>query len=910
MAEARDSQSPALHLPDDRPLDETRRRQYGDYRLDPVIDSLEARLADWLRTPRHDRRQTPPRIGLFGTLGQGKSTVVGNVVTRLARRRNVWQRFRDWILGPRIVHFDVSFFKADLLEWRFYTAVLWRRILRNLVLVTLFALILVSIVFIVHVSWKGWTLTTCWSDPAGCWGWVSAEASLKWALIMGAVALLVPFLKYVPFLKSILGGVTATYNTIDPTQGLYTVPLDRFIRNIAVFVCALPEIVIIDDLDRAAVEQQRGFLRALSRFSQGLGFALVVCMDETELLAAPPNPEAPAELLRKTITVELRLPERTREDIALLAAVCAREFAQANYKKHQDLADSLRSVQFVTDLMRILWLTAVDGPVQPRKVWRLLTGVAQCASQLRVNSVDDLSALLRIEGLYQLAPTLRHAPDMLRKALEAGRFDDLAALLAQQGLKPERGLAIRSFFERTRLMQPGIRDGWFRLLGGFSTLKIAEITAPDRIWRADWPMASRSLDFFRLFVEAVELDAQGYPHDLVLEIFTPDTVGDDRVSQFGFRFAVPGGYIEEFSNTDLPEAFRIVDNEYLAQCWLLRICALVTTEHPARRYAMHLRAHRWVSGFPTSLKRALLDLFWRECLADSDVWVFLQEQQRQGLWDLLRADLQTNLALLESLVFHRYLFGKLLDRKEFAEAWYLLSLPIGQQLLRDGRTTLFWWQMVTPEIVPTRLPQTSGSGNTSLPSQVWPAPMPGTFDTTGWKTTLKAHFTALKALHTAYRDIPTPTPLRHAWRMSQVAIGIEDSLELIFDLAYDSAQPLGERWSVELPRPWVEDIHGTLAEALQALVKGDGVVGGDAINPQLPLFPTLALLPLSPKQASALVLVAVLREWQPGSAERLIATAWTGALHELCRTLSDRGELPDWLKSVLADGQGEIESGV
>lgn len=897
MAEARDSQSLALHLPDDQPLNEARRRQYDDYRLDPVIDSLEAQLADWLRTPRHDRKQTPPRIGLFGTLGQGKSTVVGNVVTRLVRRRSVWQRFRDWMLGPRIVRFDVSFFKADLLEWRFYTAVLWQRVLRNLVILTpLFTLMLVLTVFVIWGSWKGWTLTTCWSDPAGCWGWASTETSLKWAFIVG---LLTPF---VPFLNPILGGATATYNAIDPTQDLYTVPLDRFIRNIAVLVSALPEIVIIDDLDRAAVEQQRGFLRALNRFSQGLGFALVVCMDETELLAAPPNPEAPVELLRKTITVELRLPERTREDIALLAAVCAREFARANRDDHPHLANSLCSVQFVTDLMRTLWLTAVDGPVQPRKVWRLLTGVAQRAGQLRVNSVDDLSALLRIEGLYQVAPTLRHAPDMLRKALEANRFDDLAPLLAQQGLKPERGLATRVFFERTRLMQPGIRDGWFRLLGGFSTT--SNDAKSSKNWQAKWQLAFHSLDFFRLFVEAIELDAEGYPHALNLQRGGAET----RLDHVFQMFATD---TERFSSGTLPHGFFTGNEEYSAQCWLLWVCAIVTTIDPLRRLAMYQRARRWVRVIPQSLKHQALDLFWRECLGDEMVWSKLQPEERIKWWLQLKSDgqkkrgEQDSTNLMAVLLLRGRVFGFSLQPQDFFRAFSFLCCQT--QETADKRSALFWLRNIQPSglLTPEKFEIETGFAD-----HLWPPPRYNQEDPQQLFDILSQHFRALVIICGKGKKSIIPEPLRNFWINLQDQLQPHHCLDLVFDLAYDAAQPLGERWSVELPRPWVEDIHGTLAEALQALVKGNSIVDGDAINPQLPLFPTLALLPLSPKQASALVLVVVLREWQPDSAERLIVTAWTDALHELCRTLSDRGELPDWLKSVLADDQGEIESGV
>lgn len=128
---------PALQWPDDRPLDEAGRRRHDDYRLDPVIAALESQLAAWLATPATERPPVPPRIGLFGSLGQGKSTVVGNVLAGLSRGRKWRQRLGDWLNGPRIARFDVSLFKADDLEWRFYAAVLWRRVLRNIAVLML-----------------------------------------------------------------------------------------------------------------------------------------------------------------------------------------------------------------------------------------------------------------------------------------------------------------------------------------------------------------------------------------------------------------------------------------------------------------------------------------------------------------------------------------------------------------------------------------------------------------------------------------------------------------------------------------------------------------------------------------------------------------------------------------------------
>lgn len=884
---------PALQWPDDRPLDEAGRRRHDDYRLDPVIAALESQLAAWLATPATERPPVPPRIGLFGSLGQGKSTVVGNVLAGLSRGRKWRQRLGDWLNGPRIARFDVSLFKADDLEWRFYAAVLWRRVLRNIaVLMLLFFNFTLLLLLVLGIP-SGWGLLRCLTDPGGCMALLGTWIAPVLAIFMVAGTLIGT--KWLP----VLGGASKAWAAVDPGAGIYVAFRDRAVRAIAARVGALPEIVVVDDLDRAAVEQQRGFLRALSRFSQGLGFALVVSMDESELLAAEPSPEAPAELLRKTLTVELRVPECTREDVTLLAAVCAREFARMNCRQHPELAYSLSSVQFVADLMRTLLLTTIDGPVQPRRVWRLLSGVAERARQLGVSGVDDLSALLRIEGLVQLAPGLRRGPDALRKALEANRVEALATLLAALGITGAREQAARDFFERTRMLQPGVRDGWFRLLTGFGGA--AGQDDPELIWCAAWPMAPRSVDFFRLFIEAIELDALGYGHDLVLAAVEHPNGGADGLVAPGFSFSVPGGYMEYFSSNDLPEQFLSLRSDYLAECWLLWVCALVTRVPAERHHRLYLRAHEWLRDTGAVAPVGPLDLFWRECLADSTMWGSLTPEERDSLWRLLWEDIRHHDLLAPSLVERRRVFGKQLAPEDFAAAWRLLSLPMKGHS-RDGRSALFWMQGLTPNVALAQLADAPNEAETALPATVWPAPTQAILNGPEYPHSLNVHFLALKKLHDIYRNIPVPQPLMKAWEYAQAFIKVNDCVAMIHGLAFDSARARGQRWTVALPDPWIQAIDGPLKDALKALINEP--LASSPTSPLAASLPTEpgagpAAQPLGAEQWTALILIAARRDWEPSAPESLFEAAVPDALLELCRTLEARGELPEWLRPVL-----------
>lgn len=834
---------PALTLPDDSPLNEAGRQKYSEYRLEPVIEMLHEMLDGWLHTST-DHRPQPPRIGLFGGLGQGKSSVLSCVLEKISAERKYRHKVQEWLFGSRIARFDVSFFKASDLEWRFLTAVLWQRVLLNL---TTVLLAIIAVRCVLYLTTEDW----------------------KWMLGLEGVILAPPFFKV--FSGANIGKVTK----FNPADGLYLARRDLFIQSFARFMCASPDVVVVDDLDRASVEQQRAFLRAITRFSQELGFAVVVCIDESELLAAPPNPETPEELLRKTLTAELRVPDRSREDVALLVMSCVRQFAKTNLDHPLNLA--LISVSFVGDLTRVLLLETITSPTSPRKVLRLLARVALQAEQLKITDPDDLAALLRLDGLFQLTPILRRYMDELCQVLEVNRTEQLQSLLTKANVSVDRRQHVEHYFNRTRMMQPALRDGWFRLLGGFETSNNTQNkangsnNAPDNENSAppktmSWDITPRSHEFFRLFLGAVELDASGYGHKLKLE---PSSTANTK-SKLRYEFEIPGGGTEFFALQDLPLGFQSFQDDYMGQCWLLWVCALTTTL-PTQKYVLFERAFQWL-GDDVFLR----DLFWRECMADAEFWDSLNNNARRIWWNRAHENvIRFKNKEGEPLIKLERFFANPLKSDDFTESWHILVLANYPK--RDGRKALSWWRLSIPNIQTDRL---TPSQNIDLVSQIWSSPAPKSQSTIGWIEILTQHFLALNAL-----NIPQfmPATLVYGWQRAQIFLTIEQVLQLLHCLAYDEKADSGMRWSTRAAQSWLEILEKSRISAIQAFVESDDLQefnGKPDSNWRL-----------------TLILLAALRDWKPKNSISLVAGLPYKEVNELADYLKLDNKHPIWFPS-------------
>lgn len=799
---------PAFRFPDDGPLDEAGRRRFDEQRLAPLIETLHALLRPWLDAKTNE---TPPRLGVMGGLGQGKSTVLRCCLERLEQNRGFWKRIKYFLFGRPIAQFDVSYFKADDLEWRFVAAVLGKRVLLRLLWQgPLFGLVTLG-VFCLMPLLQYWSIAGCLAEGWMCVEWLHGSIDVErdsWVLGVSAVVWL---------LGECFSGVGKVL-TFGGANTLYLSYWDLLVQWLARFASALPRVVVIDDLDRASVEQQRSFLRAICRLSRELNFAVVVCMDDSDLLAAPPNPEVPEELLRKTLTDELRLPDRSREDVAILAMTCLREMAKSN--AGHELALAVSSVQFVADVTRVLLLADTQVPpsrTSPRKIIRMLGRVVRHAEQLKVKQADDLSALLRLDGFFQLAPCLRRYLDDLRQVLEGNRDEAMLALLGRLDLCEGTKNNLLRYFQSTAMMQPRREDGWFRLLGGFSGGNDEQID----YWQVSWKIGARSHDFFRLFLDGATLSAAGYRYELHLRDRNTTAAGEG-----GYTFDKAGGRKEDFAVDDLPERFLEKEGDYQGQGWLLWVCAITTCD-PLAKAGIFEQAYAWCGAF---VNDDLRRLYWRECLADRVFWVGMPEAARDHWWS--RALQEKSALPLDHFFAHA-----LLD-DEFADAWSVLKERESKAV--DTRRLLHWWRSVVPAIRVQRLP--GCSHRIDLQSELWPVPGMSRVGDEDWKSVLLLHVEALNCINGQRGQAEVvPGHVLDVWRDRQAGLSVVDKLDILFALACDTKAEAGLRWGVRSLRFWLEALDENQLAVFKDLLEGRSPLP-DALRMSAPRCLTLLLL--------------------------------------------------------------------
>lgn len=768
---------------DDLPLDQETARRWGAYgRLSPVVDALTEQLQQWL-SPDGKAAAEPPRIGLFGGLGQGKSTVLGLCLANIEakwRASGAWRTsIQDFFCGPPVVTFDISHFKADDLEWRFLTAILWKRIRRNMTRIWLLpGFLLLLCCWGATLVYSGWSFHGCveagWSE---CLAWIQGASPGTWDRMIGVFAL-----------STLAAMVTMYYRLrkLSPTHGLFVTGRDWFMHALATSTWALPKIVLVDDLDRARVEQQRAFLRAMLRFSRQMRFAVVVCLDETELLEAPPAPESPEELLRKVIQFELRLPDRGREDaVALVLAVCS-QLAETN----PQWVRLLHHPAWLTGLVRCLLLSTAPGGVSPRLVKHLVNDVVLRAEQSHVTDVLDCCALLRLDGLQRLAPGLRRHNLALLAALECNRDEAFQAALELAAVPAARQGAARRFFQRTRMLQPASPDGWFRLVGGVEpeSAETREEETRDEDANEDWePLAPRSHDFFRLFLAAVEYLGAGYPASLDL------VPGTRQPGVKGYQFSIPGGDLVHFRQSDLPAAFALAGRAELArQCWMLWVAALAGAE-PLARLRIYGAAEAWQTEMasPDGTAPSLDDLLLRERLADSEVWRLLDDTERRRLMGL---------GTVGPTVQVRDLLLCDLRPEDGREALEALCKAKGN---RDFRLAGFWLASVRMSRGAARQGRIFPSDAADVVAQAWPPLQPGE---KGWPAALHQAADALVPTGSRFRVPPTSMAVWLAWAPLTTA--------QCLNILHAAAHPDGEEaWSLPPMAAWLQGDSSALLPA-------------------------------------------------------------------------------------------------
>ncbi|MDD2662013.1 MAG: P-loop NTPase fold protein, partial [Methylococcales bacterium] len=368
------------------------------------------------------------RIGLFGGLGQGKTSALMQATNDLNKPRPCYQFWKSENCPVRSYWFDAAHYKADELEYEFDRIFsswgMWDR--SSLIYGVGFLLFLQIIIEFVIASF----------------------ADSKIAIIV--------VLRFLP-----LGLVVATLGfrflhfwLRDLERGKAFVNQNGALTRL---FCR-PDIFIVDNLDRANINQQVAILRALYKHSQALSTAFIICMDESSLLQSAITPEHPAKLLRKVINVELRLPARLPQDAPVLCQAILSKSLERN-PKLSILDDPVFAGDFAT-------LVSLLPEFSPRIAKRILNDALVDAQKANLlNYAEDCGALLRLHMLYAAFPGLQQASLLLIQILECKEEQEqkrLIAVLSEES-KYEQNKLLR-LINASHYVQP-LAGNWKRLIG-------------------------------------------------------------------------------------------------------------------------------------------------------------------------------------------------------------------------------------------------------------------------------------------------------------------------------------------------------------------------------------------------------------------------------------------------------------
>jgi len=242
----------------------------------------------------------------------------------------------------------------------------------------------------------------------------------------------------------------------------------RIGKSLFALVRGRPDILIVDNLDRATVEQQRAFLRSLRRHRRYLPPVVLVAFDETPLTLADPDPEAPQELMAKIFTTVVRLYPMTEADVL---AILGHLYDLLERTPDTALGAPWRFLRFPAvagDLARIL---LAHRKHSVRFCYQFLNIAATTSVTLGLVHPADFSALLRLQGLFEFLPWIRHDPNALADILTDNDSDALmayaAGILGREKLSSELDLTVRRYLALTNHMQPYFAD-WHTFTGRFA----------------------------------------------------------------------------------------------------------------------------------------------------------------------------------------------------------------------------------------------------------------------------------------------------------------------------------------------------------------------------------------------------------------------------------------------------------
>lgn len=376
-------------------------------RCKPLAEQLAKELVDFINRSK-ENRASAPRIGVFGGLGQGKTSVINSAldITETQLRENQWakEKFVEW--------FDTAHYKNDDLEYEL------DRLLGGMGPST-------TSIHIARLSAYFFPVVTLVSI------FLILFALTKGGINWDNLKVILPLLGIGGFFTSVIATVIKPWGYWWRSgQRSNTLGLPIWWRQGLKLLRRNTQILIIDNLDRASLSQQRAVLRALYKHRDDIGYAVIIGFDESRLLEAKPDPEAPIDLLRKAVHVEARMPVRVLTDTLRLAWMAMAAAAELN----PQWAKLLNDDKALGALARVLELLSPLQAVSPRLAKHRVNNALFFLAQVKDSNlaeVDDWRAVLRLQALLAVLPDLRNQGDALRLALERNQWDGLDAVIKQ-----------------------------------------------------------------------------------------------------------------------------------------------------------------------------------------------------------------------------------------------------------------------------------------------------------------------------------------------------------------------------------------------------------------------------------------------------------------------------------------------
>ena len=367
-----------------------------------------------------------------------------------------------------------------------------------------------------------------------------------------------------------------------------------------------PMLLVIDNLDRATLAQQRSLLRSLYKHQQLLHFHVLVVMDETALMNNPGDPEKPEELLRKVIQAEFRLPPRVVESIVLQAVHLCHRFANLNQNRVDVVSEQsftassvFKDPWFVVDFVQMLSRMPHPGP---RLMKRLLNDTAIAVSSYSVPlHVLDVVCVVKLKMLHLLAPTLDMEPEQAYSLLILNNDGQIESVTETLQLNKN----CTHFLKATTHIQPAMRGFNWRYLLGLST-------RPGGDCSADTLNKSR-LEFAK--------GMQALTYELCIE---GAKNLDDMSNNRNYDLNLP--YVNH--------QFSLAHGDYLYLC----LFAIKHTSYShEQRLCTYRRLRAEIRKSNDSEPVLLLPLirFW---LADHQVWQLMHDNEKQGLWAVIQTE--------------------------------------------------------------------------------------------------------------------------------------------------------------------------------------------------------------------------------------------------------------------------------